>query len=138
MNSERRINLSIKSLDELKKIREKSLEKVKLRETGEGSEDIIELMVGMATCGIAAGARITLEALLDEINKQDLKNIKVVQVGCLGYCHSEPIVQINEPGKEPILYGKVDDSKARDIINKHILKHELLDDSIIINTFDKA
>lgn len=138
MNSERRINLNIKSLDELKKIREKSLEKVKLRETGEGSENMIELMVGMATCGIAAGARITLEALLDEINKQDLKNIKVVQVGCLGYCHSEPIVQINEPGKEPILYGKVDDSKARDIINKHILKHELLDDSIIINTFDKA
>lgn len=130
--------MNIKSLDELKKIREKSLEKVKLRETGEGSENMIELMVGMATCGIAAGARITLEALLDEINKQDLKNIKVVQVGCLGYCHSEPIVQINEPGKEPILYGKVDDSKARDIINKHILKHELLDDSIIINTFDKA
>lgn len=130
--------MNIKSLDELKKIREKSLKKVNLRETGEGTEATIELMVGMATCGIAAGARVTLEALLDEISKQDLKNIRVVQVGCLGYCHSEPIVQVNEPGKEPILYGKVDDVKARDIINKHILKHELLDDSIIINTFDKA
>ena len=130
--------MNIKSLDELKKIREKSLKKVNLRETGEGAEETIELMVGMATCGIAAGARVTLEALLDEISKQDLKNIRVVQVGCLGYCHSEPIVQVNEPGKEPILYGKVDDVKARDIINKHILKHELLDDSIIINTFDKA
>lgn len=130
--------MNIKSLDELKKIREKSLQKVNLRETGESGDDTIELMVGMATCGIAAGARVTLEALLDEISKQDLKNIKVVQVGCLGYCHSEPIVQVNEPGKEPVLYGKVDDAKARDIINKHILKHELLDDSIIINTFNKA
>ena len=138
MNLERRINLNIKSLDELKKIRENSLKKVNLRETGEGSDETIELMVGMATCGIAAGARVTLEALLDEISKQDLKNIKIVQVGCLGYCHSEPIVQVNEPGKEPVLYGKVDDAKARDIINKHILKHELLDDSIIINTFEKA
>jgi NADP-reducing hydrogenase subunit HndB len=138
MNLERRINLNIKSLDELKKIRENSLKKVNLRETGEGSDETIELMVGMATCGIAAGARVTLEALLDEISKQDLKNIKIVQVGCLGYCHSEPIVQVNEPGKEPVLYGKVDDEKARDIIKKHILKHELLDDSIIINTFEKA
>lgn len=138
MNLERRINLNIKSLDELKKIRENSLKKVNLRETGEGSDETIELMVGMATCGIAAGARVTLEALLDEIIKQDLKNIKIVQVGCLGYCHSEPIVQVNEPGKEPVLYGKVDDEKARDIIKKHILKHELLDDSIIINTFEKA
>lgn len=130
--------MNIKSLDELKKIRENSLKKVNLRETGEGSDETIELMVGMATCGIAAGARVTLEALLDEISKQDLKNIKIVQVGCLGYCHSEPIVQVNEPGKEPVLYGKVDDEKARDIIKKHILKHELLDDSIIINTFEKA
>ncbi len=130
--------MNIKSLDELKKIRENSLKKVNLRETGEGSDETIELMVGMATCGIAAGARVTLEALLDEISKQDLKNIKIVQVGCLGYCHSEPIVQVNEPGKEPVLYGKVDNAKARDIINKHILKHELLDDSIIINTFEKA
>lgn len=130
--------MNIKSLDELKKIREKSLKKVNLRETGESGDDTIELMVGMATCGIAAGARVTLEALLDEISKKDLKNIRVVQVGCLGYCHSEPIVQVNEPGKEPILYGNVDAEKARDIINKHILKHELLDDSIIINTFDKA
>jgi NADP-reducing hydrogenase subunit HndB len=138
MNLGRMINLNIKSLDELKKIRENSLKKVNLRETGESSDETIELMVGMATCGIAAGARVTLAALLDEISKQDLKNIKIVQVGCLGYCHSEPIVQVNEPGKEPVLYGKVDDAKARDIINKHILKHELLDDSIIINTFEKA
>ncbi|MBV1758400.1 MAG: (2Fe-2S) ferredoxin domain-containing protein [Dethiosulfatibacter sp.] len=130
--------MGIKSLDDLKKIREDSLKKVNLRETGKDGEDITELMVGMATCGIAAGARVTLAALLDEISKNNLENIRVVQVGCLGYCHSEPIVQINQPGKEPILYGNIDDKKARDIINKHVLKNELLDDSIIINTFQKA
>ncbi|MDP3387006.1 MAG: (2Fe-2S) ferredoxin domain-containing protein [Eubacteriales bacterium] len=130
--------MGIKSLEDLKKIREDSLKKVNLRETGKDGEDITELMVGMATCGIAAGARVTLAALLDEITKNNVENIRVVQVGCLGYCHSEPIVQINQPGKEPILYGNVDDKKARDIINKHVLKNELLDDSIIINTFQKA
>ena len=130
--------MSIKSLEDLKKIREDSLKKVNLRETGKDGENITELMVGMATCGIAAGARVTLAALLDEITKNNVENIRVVQVGCLGYCHSEPIVQVNQPGKEPILYGNVDDKKARDIINKHVLKNELLDDSIIINTFQKA
>lgn len=130
--------MGIKSLEDLKKIREDSLKKVNLRETGKDGENITELMVGMATCGIAAGARVTLAALLDEITKNNVENIRVVQVGCLGYCHSEPIVQVNQPGKEPILYGNVDDKKARDIINKHVLNNELLDDSIIINTFQKA
>ena len=112
--------MGIKSLEDLKKIREDSLKKVNLRETGKDGENITELMVGMATCGIAAGARVTLAALLDEITKNNVENIRVVQVGCLGYCHSEPIVQVNQPGKEPILYGNVDDKKARDIINKHV------------------
>lgn len=130
--------MAIKSLDELIKIREASLKKVNLRESGEDAEQITELLVGMATCGIAAGARETLSALLDEIDKQEMKNIRVVQVGCLGYCHSEPIVQVNVPGKEPVLYGNVDDKRAREIITKHIMEDELLDDSILINTFNKA
>jgi len=129
--------MAIKSLKELIKIREESLEKVNLRETGENAEDVIELLVGMATCGIAAGARTTLKALIEEIDAKKVKNVRVIQVGCLGYCHSEPIVQVNVKGKEPVLYGNVDDKRARDIINKHILKNELLDDSILINTFEK-
>ena len=124
----------MKSIAELEAIRKKAQDSVKLRSDREG----IRVVVGMATCGIAAGARVTLAALLDEITKNNVENIRVVQVGCLGYCHSEPIVQVNQPGKEPILYGNVDDKKARDIINKHVLMNELLDDSIIINTFQKA
>lgn len=130
--------MSIKSLDELRKIREDSQKKVNLRENGENAEDIIELMVGMATCGIAAGARETLGALLDEIGAKELNNIRVVQVGCMGYCHSEPTVQVNIPGDEPVLYGKVTTEVAKEIIDKHIMKKELLDKNILIKTFDKA
>ncbi len=100
--------MKIKSLDELMKLRENSIKKVNLRETGENAGDTIELMVGMATCGIAAGARETLKALMEAIQSNNLENVKIVQVGCLGFCHSEPTVQLNMPNQEPILYGNVD------------------------------
>ena len=130
--------MPIKSLDELIKIREGALKKVNLRETGEDAESMTELMVGMATCGIAAGARETLKALLEEIEAKSLENIRVVQVGCLGYCHSEPIVQVNIPGEEPILYGNVDAQRAREIIQKHVMNKEFLDNAILNKTFNKA
>lgn len=130
--------MPVKSLEELKKIREESLRKVNLRETGEDAGEVVELLVGMATCGIAAGARETLSALLDEISAKELENVRVIQVGCLGYCHSEPTVQVNIPGKEPILYGNVNVEKAKEIIDKHVIGGNLLEDSILINTFSKA
>jgi NADP-reducing hydrogenase subunit HndB len=92
----------------------------------------------MATCGIAAGARETLSALLDEIEKQNLNNIRIVQVGCLGYCHSEPTVQVNLPGEDPIIFGKVDDARAREIVTRYVMRKEFIEDSIVINTFFKA
>lgn len=130
--------MAIKSLEDLMKIREESLKRVQLREAGEAEGDVVELLVGMATCGIAAGARETLSALLDEIEKQGLQNIRVVQVGCLGYCHSEPTVQVNMPGEEPIIYGRVSGDRAREIITKYVINKELLEDAIVINTFAKA
>jgi NADP-reducing hydrogenase subunit HndB len=130
--------MAIKSLEDLKRIREESQKKVNLRETGESTEDVVELLVGMATCGIAAGARETLSALLDEAEKQDLNNVRIVQVGCLGYCHSEPTVQVNLPGHEPIIFGKVDDKRAREIITRYVMRQEMLEDSVVINTFVKA
>lgn len=129
--------MTIKSLEELKKIRDDNLKKVKLRESGKGSSQI-EILVGMATCGIAAGARETLAGLLEAIEAEGLENIKVVSVGCLGYCHSEPVIQVNMPGEEPVLYGKVDKTKAKEIVKKHIVGGDLLKDSILINTFNRA
>lgn len=130
--------MKIKSLEELIKIRESSLKKVNLRSHGDNTSEEIEVMVGMATCGIASGARETMNAILEEVHHQNLPNVKVVPVGCLGYCHSEPIVQVNIPGKDPILYGKVDAQKGREIITKHIMDGELLQDSIIHATFHRA
>ncbi|HZJ83761.1 MAG TPA: (2Fe-2S) ferredoxin domain-containing protein [Clostridia bacterium] len=127
----------IKSFDELKKIRDSVEQRIDIRKTGE-SEDKTTLAVGMATCGIAAGARKTLMAIVDEINEQGLKNIAVIQTGCLGYCYAEPIVEVRAPGQEPILYGDVDDKRGREIVNKHLKRGELLDDSIIGKGFEKA
>ncbi|KXG73742.1 (2Fe-2S) ferredoxin domain-containing protein [Thermotalea metallivorans] len=130
--------MTIKSLEELIKIREGAQKKVNLRQSGDDGEDIIEILVGMATCGIAAGARETLHAIIEEINHREIKNIRVVPVGCLGYCHSEPVIQVNIPGEEPILYGKVDSNKAKEIIHHHILGGNILKDSVLINTFQRA
>lgn len=110
----------IKSLDELKKIREEHKNKIGLRQHAESGTDTIEILVGMATCGIAAGARETLNAFVEEAGKQGLGNVKVVTVGCIGYCHSEPTVQVNMPGREPVLYGNVKKERVTEIVEKHI------------------
>lgn len=130
--------MKIKSLDELIQLRENSIKKVNLRETGENAGDTIELMVGMATCGIAAGARETLQTLMETIQSNKLENVKIVQVGCLGFCHSEPTVQLNMPNQEPILYGKVDKETACKIVEDHILNGKMVDNHILIKSFDKA
>jgi len=129
--------MAIKSLDELKKMREASLKKVSLRETGEAVGEIPEVLVGMATCGIAAGARETFAALMEAIEAEGLE-VRLVQVGCLGYCHSEPTVQVNVPGNEPVLYGNVDAALAAKIVKEHIKNGEMLKDNVLINTFAKA
>lgn len=130
--------MPIKSLDELRKIREDQVKKVKLRESGESGDNTIEVLVGMATCGIAAGSREVLNRLVDLISEKSLDHVKVIQVGCMGYCHSEPTVQINAPGKEPIIYGNVKGDVVDDIVEKHILNNEILDDHVLIKTFNSA
>lgn len=130
--------MPIKSLEELKKLREEHVKKVKLRGTGESDEATIEILVGMATCGIAAGSRDVLNELVSVIATKDIDHVKVIQVGCMGYCHSEPTVQINMPGKEPVIYGKVDKAFVTDIVEKHIIGGEILDDHVLIKTFNSA
>ena len=98
----------------------------------------IELMVGMATCGIAAGARETLKVLMDEVQAHNLQDVKIVQVGCLGFCHSEPTVQLNMPNQEPVLYGNVDEVTAKEIVENHILNGKMVDNHILIKSFNKA
>ncbi len=108
---------SIKSLEDLKRIREEALKKQQLKETS----GKIEVIVGMGTVGIAAGARETLKAILDMIEKKNLADIVVRQTGNIGLDSYEPIVQVVLPGEEKVSYGKVNPEMALQIMEKHVL-----------------
>ncbi|GAB6189319.1 hypothetical protein JCM30566_10580 [Marinitoga arctica] len=123
----------IRSLEDLLKQKEAAKSKLSLRKIAE-NDNIITLRVAMGTCGIAAGAKETFDRLLESIEEKGIENIRVIQTGCMGYCHAEPTVEVVEPGKEPVLYGKINGEKAIELIEKHILNGELLQDSIIGET----
>ena len=107
----------MKSLAELKAIKEKMKDKVVLRE---GTAQI-RVVVGMATCGIAAGARPVLSTLVDLVNQNGLsEKVTVSQTGCIGLCQYEPIVEVFEPGKEKVTYVKMDADKAKRVVEEHI------------------
>lgn len=107
----------MKSLAELQAIREQMRDKVVLRE---GSNDI-RIVVGMATCGIAAGARPVLNAFVEEVNKEGLSSkVTVSQTGCIGICQFEPVVEVYEAGKEKVTYVKMTAEKAKEVVEKHI------------------
>ena len=107
----------MKSLAELQAIKDRMRSKVILREgTGE-----VRVVVGMATCGIAAGARPVLNALVEEVNKAGLyEKVTVSQTGCIGLCQLEPIVEVHEAGKEKVTYIKMTPEKAKEVVEKHL------------------
>jgi (2Fe-2S) ferredoxin len=113
---------TVKSLDDLKKIREEALKKQQMKETSGKSE----VIVGMGTVGIAAGARETLKAILDTIEEDNLDNIIVRQTGNIGLDSFEPIVQVVLPGKEKVTYGKVNGEMARKIMKQHVVGGEIV------------
>ena len=109
----------MKTLEELMAIRENAKKKMTVRD--DTGDDNIRIVVGMATCGIAAGARPVLNAFVDEIAKRDLKGVTVSQTGCIGMCQYEPIVEVLEPGKEKVTYVKMTAEKAVKVVNDHIV-----------------
>jgi NADP-reducing hydrogenase subunit HndB len=117
------------SLDDLRKLRD--VQKTELRKRDvEGKE--IQIIVGMGTCGLAAGAREIMGVFLREVDERKLVDSVVVrQVGCMGMCHSEPTVEVLVPGMPPIIYGSVDSAAAKEIVEKHVVGRELLDGRII-------
>ena len=109
----------MKSIEELMAIRDKTRKNMTVREdTGDSK---IRVVVGMATCGIDAGARPVLNAFVDEIAKRDVKGVSVQQTGCIGMCQYEPIVEVTEPGKEKVTYVKMTPEKAVRVVNDHIV-----------------
>ncbi len=107
----------MKSLQELEAIRKKTLDTISLRKEHEGTR----VVVGMATCGIAAGARPVLTAFMDEVAKRNLQHVVVAQTGCIGICRLEPIVEVYQPGKEKVTYVKVTPDMVGRIVTEHIV-----------------
>ena len=108
----------MKSLAELQAIRDKARAAVNIRENAEAETRVL---VGMATCGIAAGARPVLNAFVEEVNKRGLRDTMVTQTGCIGICQYEPVVEIITTGKEKVTYVKMTAEKAVRVVNDHLV-----------------
>lgn len=122
----------IKSLADLKKIKESVKSKIDLRERSDKPEKIVQVKVAMATCGIASGAKETMEFFISALEKRSILAV-VTQTGCMGYCYAEPTVEITKPGQDPVVFGNVDQDKADEIIEKYIKNNELVDGIIPVN-----
>ncbi|MBR4949565.1 MAG: (2Fe-2S) ferredoxin domain-containing protein [Clostridia bacterium] len=114
----------MKSLAELAAIRDKMKAQVNIRE--ENTENAIRVVVGMATCGIAAGARPVLNAFVEETAKRNLDNVMVTQTGCIGVCRLEPIVEITLPGEEKVTYVKMTPEKVAKVVADHIVNKKVV------------
>ena len=114
----------MKSIEELKALRDKMQASMNVR--NEASDDTIRVVVGMATCGIAAGARPVLQAFTDEVGTRNLKNVKVNQTGCIGVCRLEPIAEVYEPGKEKVTYVNLTADKVKKIVAEHLVNHHIV------------
>ena len=117
----------MKSFAELQAIREKTLDKVNLRRDHDGTR----IVVGMATCGIAAGARPVMLSFLDEVSKRGLLDVAVAQTGCIGMCRLEPMVEIYSPGKEKVTYVKVTPDMVGRIMTEHVVNGNVVDEYTI-------
>ena len=109
----------MKSIADIKAIRDKMQSQIVVRD--KETTDEIRVVVGMATCGISAGARPVFNTLVDEVSKRGLHNVKVSRTGCLGMCRLEPIVEVYVPGQDKVTYCHVDADKAKNIIANHIV-----------------
>ncbi|MEG2054317.1 MAG: (2Fe-2S) ferredoxin domain-containing protein [Oscillospiraceae bacterium] len=108
----------MKSLEELAAIRDKMRQTVNTRDTQNNN---VRIVVGMATCGIAAGARPVLAAFTEEIARRSLNNVTVTQTGCIGICQYEPVVEVFESGKEKVTYVKMTAEKVEKVVSQHIV-----------------
>jgi NADP-reducing hydrogenase subunit HndB len=113
----------MKSLEELKAIREKMQGQIGIRSE---SSDQTRVVVGMATCGIASGARPVLTALSDAVQTKGMTNISVTQTGCIGLCQYEPIVEVYEPGKDKVTYIKMTPEKAQEVFEQHLIRGQVV------------
>ncbi len=122
----------MKSIADIMNIRDKMQSEIIMRDNTDDSKET-RIVVGMATCGISAGARPVYNTLIDEVAKRQLKDVKVTRSGCLGMCKLEPIVEVFVPGQEKVTYIHVDAEKAKNIVASHIVNGNVCTDYLITN-----
>ena len=118
----------MKSLAELQALRDQMKDQMGIRHD---AKDNIRVVVGMATCGIAAGARPVLQRLTEEVAKRGLKNVTVAQTGCIGICQYEPVVEVFENGKEKVTYVKMSPEKVPAIVSEHLVNGRVVNEYTI-------
>jgi NADP-reducing hydrogenase subunit HndB len=109
------------------KIKEKALKDLQLRDTGKRGK----ITVAMGTCGIAAGAKETLRAIVEALAENNINDISVVQSGCMGLCEVEPTIEVRLEGQEPVVYGHVTPENAKRIVKLHILGNQIVSDLLV-------
>ena len=119
----------MKSLADLQAIRAKTLENINMRK--EDESEATRVVIGMATCGIAAGARPVMLAFMDEISKRGLQHVTVSQTGCIGMCRLEPMVDVIVPGKEKVTYVHMTPEKVGRVVAEHIVNGRPVDEYTI-------
>ena len=116
----------INNLEELKKLREKSV-----AETAARKEGRYRVIIGLGTCGIAAGGRKIMEAAMDEIAKRGLKDVSVETTGCIGMCQNEPLMDIVRPGEPRVTYGNLKPEDVPRIIADHLVNGNIVEEKVI-------
>jgi NADP-reducing hydrogenase subunit HndB len=122
----------ITSLADLKKKREELKSGLDIRVKALDPENVVQVKVAMATCGIASGAKTVMEFFLEQLERRNIPAV-VTQTGCMGYCYAEPTIEVKLPGEEPVVFGFVDLKRADQIIEKYIKTGELVDGIIPVN-----
>ncbi len=122
----------ITSLDDLRRMREGLGQQMNIREKSTSPEKLVQIRVAMGTCGIAAGAREIMGAMVDMTAKKGIPAV-VTQSGCMGFCHAEPTVEVTRPGEDPVVFGHVGIERAGQILDRYVATGELLDGIIPVN-----
>ena len=122
----------VKTLDDLRKMRESLRTSLDLREKSNNPEQMVQIKVAMATCGIAAGAKEVMSYFIEVLDRERVDAL-VTETGCMGYCYAEPTVEITVPGKEPIVFGRVNKTRVDEIVTNYIKQGILVDDIIPVN-----
>lgn len=122
----------MKTIQELEEIRSRTLDKISIRKERKGTR----IVIGMATCGIAAGARPVLLSFMEEVNKRGLQDIIVSQTGCIGVCEYEPIAEVYKPGEEKVTYVRMTPEKVARVVAEHIVNGRVVSE-YTIGSIDK-